>query len=57
MGVMRHTYRILVGKLERKRLLQVSEWEDNVRMDLTEIGWQGVDFIFSSSSGTSDRLL
>jgi hypothetical protein len=37
--------RILVGKLERKRLLgrPRHRWEDNIRMDLREMGWGGVD--------------
>jgi hypothetical protein len=45
-GEMRNAYRILVGKkTEGKRLLNKTRrrWEDNIRMDLREIGWEGVD--------------
>jgi hypothetical protein len=35
MGEMRNAYRILVGKPEEKRPLQIpSRWEDNIRIDL-----------------------
>jgi hypothetical protein len=36
----------LVGKPEGKRPLGRSRrrWEDNIRMDLREIGWEGVDW-------------
>jgi hypothetical protein len=38
-------FRILVGKLEGKRPLGRPRlrWEDNIRLDLREIGWEGVD--------------
>jgi hypothetical protein len=47
MGVKRNAYRILVGKPERKRPLgrPRRKWEDNIRMDLREIGWGGTDWI------------
>jgi hypothetical protein len=40
-------YNILVGKLEAKRPLRRPKhrWEDNTRMDLREIGWEGVDWV------------
>jgi hypothetical protein len=36
-----------VGKLEGKRLLGKPRcrWVDNIRVDLREIGWSGVDWI------------
>jgi hypothetical protein len=39
--------RILVGKPEGKRPLERPRrrWEDNIRMDLREIGWRGMDWI------------
>jgi hypothetical protein len=39
--------RILVGKLEGKRPLgrPRRRWVDNIKMDLTEIGWDGMDWI------------
>jgi DNA-binding PadR family transcriptional regulator len=44
MGEKRNAYRILPeGKrlLERPRL----RWEDNIKMDLRDIGWDGMDWI------------
>jgi hypothetical protein len=37
----------LVGKPEGKRSLGRTRrrWEDNIRMDLKEIGWGGIDWI------------
>jgi transcription termination factor 2 len=47
MGETRNVYRILVGKAERKRPLgrPRCRWVDNIKMDLREIGWDGVDWI------------
>jgi hypothetical protein len=44
MGTKRNTYRIKVGKPEGKRPLgrPRCRWEDNIKMDLREIGWSGV---------------
>jgi hypothetical protein len=40
-------YRILVGKPEGKRPLgrPRRRWVDNIKMDLREIGWSGMDWI------------
>jgi hypothetical protein len=45
--VKRNAYRIFVGKLEGKRRLgrPRRRWEDNIKMDLREIGWGGMDWI------------
>jgi len=45
-GKMRNVYSILVGKPEGKRPLGRHKRgrEDNIRMDLREIGWEGVDW-------------
>jgi hypothetical protein len=47
MGGKRNAYRILVVKLEGKRPLgrPRRRWEDNIRIDLREIGWGGMDWI------------
>jgi hypothetical protein len=44
-GVKRNAYRILVGKPEGKRPLARPRcmWEDNIKMDLREIGRGGMD--------------
>jgi hypothetical protein len=43
----RNVYRLLVGKAEGKRLLgrPRPRWRDNIKMDLLEIGVNGVDWI------------
>jgi len=40
-------YRILVGKPERKRPLERPrrKWEDNIKMDIQEVGCGGMDWI------------
>jgi hypothetical protein len=45
MGEIKNEYNILVGKPDGKRSLGIPRhrWEDNIRMDLREIGWEGVD--------------
>jgi hypothetical protein len=47
MGEKRNVYMLLVGKPEGKRPLGRSRrrWLDNIRMDLGEIGWGGLDRI------------
>jgi hypothetical protein len=47
MGEKINAYRILVGKPEGKRPLgrHRREWEDNIKMDLRETGWSGMDRI------------
>jgi hypothetical protein len=47
MGQTRNAYRILVGKPEGKRPLGRSRrrWVDNIKIDLKEIWWDGVDWI------------
>jgi hypothetical protein len=47
MGKMRNAYKILVEKPDGNRPLgkPVCKWEDNIRNDLRETGWEGVDWI------------
>ena len=46
-GQGRGVYRVLVGKLEGKRPLRRPRlrWEDNIKMDLQEVGCGGMDWI------------
>jgi hypothetical protein len=43
----RDVYRVLIGKPERKRPLgrPRRSWEDNIKMDLQEVGCGGMDWI------------
>jgi hypothetical protein len=52
MGTMRNLY-ILVGKPDGKRPLGRPRrtWEDNIRMDVREMGWEGVDWIHLAQDG------
>jgi hypothetical protein len=47
MGEGRGVYRVLVGKPEGKRLLRRPRcrWEDNIKMDLQEVGCGGMGWI------------
>jgi hypothetical protein len=47
MGEKRKAYRLLVGKPEGKRPLgrPRRRWMDNIKMDLLEISWGGVDWM------------
>jgi hypothetical protein len=47
MGETRNAYRILLGKPEGKRLLGRPRRRlvENIKMDLREIGWYGIDWI------------
>jgi hypothetical protein len=46
-GEKRNAYRILVGKPEGKKPLgrPRRRWEDNIRVDLNDIEWGGMDWI------------
>jgi len=56
MGERRGVYRVLVGKPERKRPLGRSRrrWEDNIKMDLQEVGcgaWTGSSWLGIGTGG------
>jgi hypothetical protein len=47
MGAKRNAYRLLVGKPEGRGPLERPRrrWVDNIKIDLREIGWDGMDWI------------
>jgi hypothetical protein len=47
MGDRRGAYRVLVGRPEEKGPLGRSRrrWENNIKIDLQEVGWGGMDWI------------
>jgi hypothetical protein len=42
-----NAYRILMGKTRRKKTLERPKrrWVNNIKMDLKEMGWDGIDWI------------
>jgi hypothetical protein len=59
MGETRNAYRILVGKPEEKRPLgrPKRRWVDNIKMDVSEIGWDGMDWIELAQDRNQWRVL
>jgi hypothetical protein len=61
MGEKMNAYRLLVGKPEGKRLLgrPRHRWMDDIKMDLRQIGWDGMVWIglVLLRIGTSGGLL
>jgi hypothetical protein len=58
-GEKRNPYRIFVGKPEGKRPLgrPRRRWVDNIKIDLTELGWDGVDWIHLAQDRDQWRAL
>jgi hypothetical protein len=56
-GAPRNAYRILLRKPEGKRSLgrPRRRWVDNIKMDLREIGWGGMDWIELAEDGDQWR--
>jgi hypothetical protein len=46
-GERRGVYRALMGQPEGRRPLERPRlrWEDNIKMDFREVGWEGIDWI------------
>ena len=59
MGERRGVNRVLVGKPEGKRLLgrPRHRWEDNIKMDLQEVGFEVMDWIELARNGYRWRAL
>jgi hypothetical protein len=58
-GKKRNTYRILVGNPKGKKPLgrPRRRWVDNMKMDLREIGWDGMDWIHLAQDRDQWRAL
>jgi hypothetical protein len=57
-GSMKNAYKILVGKPEgKKRGIARRRWEDNIRMDLRERGWEDLDWIHLAQNRDKWRTL
>jgi hypothetical protein len=59
MGEIKNAYIYFIQKLEGKRPLAISRrrWEDNIRIDLREIGWEGVDWMHLAQDRDQWRAL
>jgi hypothetical protein len=60
MGKERNAYRILVGNPKGRRPLEkpVYKWDDNIKMDVKQIGWVGLNWILRVlSSGTKRHVV
>jgi hypothetical protein len=59
MGETRNAYRIMVGMPAGKRLLgrPRRRWVDNIKMNLREIGWDGMDWIDLAQNRDQWRVL
>jgi hypothetical protein len=55
----RNAYKILVGKPEGKRPVgrPRHKWEDNIKIYVGEIGWEGVDWIHLAHDRDQLRVL
>jgi hypothetical protein len=58
-GEKRNAYMNLVGKPEGKRPIgrHTRRWEDNITIDLREIGWGGVDWVHLAQDRDQWRAL
>jgi hypothetical protein len=59
MGQRTGAYTVLVGRPEGKTPLGILRriWEDNIKMDLTEVGWTGMDWIYPPEDKNSWRTI
>jgi hypothetical protein len=58
-GQKRNVYKLFIGKSERKRPRgrPGHRWEDNIRINVREIVWEGVDWIHMARDRDQWRVL
>jgi hypothetical protein len=55
---MRNVYKIMIGKLKTNVARETRRvWEDNIRTDLTEIGWERVKWIHMAQDRNQWRTI
>jgi hypothetical protein len=56
--VKENAYKVVVGIRESKTLLgrPGCRWEGNIKVDLKEIGWDDVDWVFCLRTGSKGSL-
>jgi hypothetical protein len=54
-----NAYNVLFWRTEEKTPLGKSRhrWENNIEMDLKEVGWKNVDWIHLSQDGTNSGII
>jgi hypothetical protein len=59
MGERRGAYRVLLGKPDGRKTLERPRfrWEDNIKIDLQEVGWEAWTESVWLRTGTGGRLL
>jgi hypothetical protein len=58
-GEMRNVWSIFIGKSEGKRPLgrPICRWEDNIEIDLEEVGWGIMDWVHLAQDRDRWRIL
>jgi hypothetical protein len=59
MGDRRGAYKVSVGRTVRKRPFERPRhrWEDNIKIDIQEVGWGGMDWIYLAQDRDRWRAL
>jgi hypothetical protein len=53
----RNAHRVLKGKPERRRQLRICRWVTNMKIDLKELGQEGMDMITDKSKTLHTRYM
>jgi hypothetical protein len=57
MGKGTGAFRVLLGNLRERDKRPRHRWEDNIKMDIQEIGWEAWTRLLKLKTGTGGRLL